>query len=212
MATVNLFINTAGNSLIAGLGNPSGVAASSIPLFCPDTGTTLNIWRLAPINPAPASGVFPYSIIAPAGYTYYFYLNDGTVNGTIYASCISFTPDPTGTFFTGQLALNTAALIDLLQGGQNSVTMMTGYVFGGYQDTDLNATVPILAGIPTNAVAPVPAGEAALSQQQAANEYMPQVGLPGQPLTLTSKNGKQIVLQVVDNADGTFKLQESPAA
>jgi hypothetical protein len=216
MANLNLNVVTTANALIAGNGNSTGVAPSSLPLFCPDTGTVLNVYLWTPIIPAPAGGVFPYVPVSTAGITLYFYLNDGTVNGTIYASCISFTPvtDATGTYFTGSLALNTAALEALFAGGEDSVTvtMMIGYVFAGLQATIFNGEVQVTAGIPTNVVAPVPAGETALSQQQAANTYVPIEGPAGQPIVLTSKNGKQWVLQVVDNADGTSKFQASPVA
>lgn len=206
MAVTNLFVNTSGNGLVAGTNNPSGVAATGIPLFCPDTGTILNIWLLKLINPAPASGVNPFSILLPAGLTLYFYLNDGTVNGTIYASCIAFAPDPTGQFFTGSLQLNTAALENLMGASQSAqCTMMIGYISGGLQTTVLSAPTTITAGIPTNVVAPVPAGEVALSQQQAAQTYVPLLGRAGQSQEVVSKNGHQWVLLTIDNPDGTCK-------
>jgi hypothetical protein len=210
-ANISLFINTTNNSLIGGLSNSAVVQPGQIPLFYGDT-VTMNIYLLAALqgtNLAP--GTFPFSQISTAGLTLYMFLDNGVVSPTIYTQQISWTPDPTGTFWTANVSLLTAALTALLGAGTNaSAWLQIGYIQNGLPTTVFSKQVNVQVGMPTANAPTVPAGQTALSLETARGLFVPINGLPaGQPFFQTSPAGHTFIYQIVDNPDGTASVQVS---
>jgi hypothetical protein len=211
MALFQIFINVATGKAVAG---PSSATNVTLPiLYCPDT-PTLQVYLE---QPSPGSNLaVPFTPIPTAGLTFYCYLNDGTLNGTVYTQQITWTPgsDSSGPFFNATLALNTNALETLVTAaGTNggSCYLEFGYVQNGLQTTVFRQQVTVLPGLPSNAIAPAPPGQIPLTVQVANQMYVPQQPIAGQPIELMSKNGKILVLQAVDNPDGTASFVAAPA-
>lgn len=211
MAELKLFINTSNNTLLAGQSSTQSVDPSSLPLFFGDT-LQLTIYLLE--LPAGYSAADPASstleTVDIAGLQLFLYLTHGEIDGDIYAQQIAFTPDLVNNCFTGNLALNTAAL-DTLLGAATSAQcwLKIGYVQGGLQTTVFSKTVTIGVGLPAEALV-VPPGQTPLSAEVANATYLTQAPVAGRPIYLESANGKIIALLAVDNPDGTASLQASP--
>lgn len=208
-ASVALYIDTTTNTLIQSSQNQAIVSASNLPLFFGDT-IAMTVQLFTRITNA-AANVFPFQILSTAGLQLFLYLDDGTIAGTIYTQQITWTADPTNSFFSANLALNTAALQALVTATQPSGAncyLKIGYVQGGVQTTVLSQQVTINVGLPSSAVAPVAPGQTALSTQIAAATYVPiNGGNPGQTMTLISPAGHKIELACVDNPDGSHSFQ-----
>jgi hypothetical protein len=208
MANLKLFINTSANQLVAGQNSTQLIEPGSIPLFFGDT-LLLNIYLLqVPIgwdarNPM-ASGL---ETVPTNGLQLFFYIDDGTIGGTIYTQQIAFAEDPSQRFFIGTLALNTAALQTLIGANTGAPAWIKiGYVQNGVQTTVLSARVTINVGLPLVALA-VPAALTPLSAEVANATYYPQLPVAGMPLLIKSPAGHTFALVAVDNADGTSSTQ-----
>lgn len=211
MAELKLFINTSNNSLVAGQASSQVIDPASLPLFFGDT-LSLKIYLLQlPLGynaNDPANSRL--ETVPLAGLQLYFYIDDGKVSGTVYTQQIAFDVDPTGTFFTGTLALNTGPLQTLLGTATSArAWIKVGYIQNAVQTTVLSKEVTIWVGLPVNALV-IPPGSNPLSVEIADATFWSQQPVAGRPLYLESPNGKIIALMVVDNADGTAELRASP--
>lgn len=211
MTRLQLFIDTTSNSLIAGLNSLQSVNPSSLPLFYGDT-IQLQVTLLNTTGTTLQS-INPYVVIPTAGIQLFLYLDDGVVGGTIYTQQITWSTDPTNTYFYATLSLNTAALTTLL-GSSTSANawLKIGFVQAGYITTVLSSLVKIQVGLPNVALA-VPANLTPLSLEVANALFIHADGNqanPGQPVLLVSPNGKIIALTAKDNPDGTAEFDASP--
>ena len=211
MADLKLFINTSNNTLVGGQTSTQVVPASSLPLFYGDT-LNLIIYLLqtpAGYNPTDPSNS-TLQTVPLAGLQLFLYLDDGEVAATVYASQVAFATDPTGSYFTGTLALNTAALQTLL--GTNTSAgcwLKVGYVQGGLQTTVLSQQVTVGVGIPVGVLV-VPPGLTPLSAEVANALYWTVAPVNGRALYLASPTGKLVALVAVDTADGSVEVRGSP--
>lgn len=211
MATTTLYINRSKNQLMAGLSSSQVIAANTIPLFYNDT-LSINVYILAEgagFNPNdPNSSTLTNE--STAGRTLQFYLDDGTVSGTIYTQQLTWTPDATNKFFAAALPLNTGPLATLIgTATQATLWFKIGIIEGGVQTTIFSAQGTLLVGLPTASVPTVPAGQTALSQEVARGTYLPIEPIAGQPIYFESPNGKIFAIIAEDQADGTaiWKVQ-----
>lgn len=201
MAQYTLYVDTTSNRLIGGLATAASVAPASIPFFYGDT-LQLQVYLMNKLQTVFPSD-YPYIIIPTPGLQLFLYLDDGLVGGTIYTQQISWAPDPANQFFSANLALNTAAIQALL-GAKTSGTcwIKIGYVQNGLQTTVYSQQVNINVGLPTMNLV-VPPGLNPLSVEVAAATYFPQQPVAGMPFYLKSPNGHVMMLQAVDNPDGS---------
>jgi len=215
MATLNIFNQTTNNSLVSSAISQTQVVPSSLPFFCPDTlkinwyllTLSLNSLNQAIVSPVPTAGL-----------SFYVYITDGSLNGTIYTQQITWVADASGLFWSAYLSLNTSAIINAIEALGSGAAQAAGlncFIEAGYIDATGNQTttysppITIKPGLPSGAVAPSPAGQTSLSTQVAAQTYMPQIPVAGLPLLLKTANGKIIQLLAVDNPDGTASLQQT---
>lgn len=210
---LTLYVDTSSNQLIASVNNPIPISAGALPLFLGDT-LPLNIYLLANAGPQ-AMGANPFTIIPNQGLQVMVYITDGTYNGTIYTQQIAFTQDAGGQFFSGNLSLNTPALVTLFNGGTKaSATLIIAFQYnGGLQQTVISQTVNLVLGAPANAIPQVPPGLTPLSAEAAAETYVRIDGNPNDPgggQIFISPNGKKIYAHAVDRPDGTAAMQFDP--
>jgi hypothetical protein len=207
MAQLTLYINTSNNTLVSGQQNTQPIG-SSLPLFFGDT-LSLKIYLLQ--TPEGYNATDPSNsgleTVPTAGLQLVLYLTDGKDDGTIYTQCVNFVEDATGSFFTGQLALNTAALQTLFGNNKTaSCYLQVGYIQDGLNTTVLNMPVTLQVGIPTTPLT-VPPGLTPLSVEAADAMFVPVNPLPGQPIYVQSADGlATFALRVVKNADGTYRF------
>ncbi len=211
MPDVTLFINTNSNQLMGGLASTQTVDARSIPFFYNDT-IGLSIYNLtipAGYNPGDPSHS-QLAVLPTAGRGLWFYIDDGTIGGSIYASQLVF-DGSSGDHYVGSLALTSQALHDLIGTGTGAPAWLKiGYTEGGIDKTVLSAQISIGVGKPTAAIPAVAQGLTALSLEAARQLFFPIAPVNGQALYLSSPTGKVLGVQYVDNADGTASLEESP--
>lgn len=206
MPNLQLFINTTNNQLVAGLTSGQVVDPMSLPLFYPDTpNLAVYLLNLPPgYNPSNQSASV-LATVSPAGLKLYAFLDSGLPGATPYTQQVSFTIDPTNSFFTGQLPLNTAGVQALIAG----LTQVTAWLHIGYTDgfgnqfTVLSRQVLIRVGINPSAAIVVPPGLTPLSKQEALQLFWTVQPVAGRPLYIESPNGKTFALTAVDNPDGT---------
>jgi len=213
--TLPLYIDTSKNQLLTSLNNATPVNALNVPLFIGDT-ILVQVFLLAPLQVQNPSQ-FNYSNIGTAGKALMLFLDNGQIEQspsyTVYTQLVNWNTDPNNQYFYGVLSLNTAALKTLI----GSATTTTCYLHIGYVDangntTDLLLPITLLAGIP-NAVNDVPAGLTPLSVEAANQIYVRADGNPNNPgasFVLISPLGKKILIQAVDNGDGTARFDASP--
>jgi hypothetical protein len=211
--SLSLYIDTTSNSLITGNGNPAIVSAAALPFFYGDT-VTMNIWLFSRIATATGQNTtFPFQVIPTTGLTLFFYIDDGTVNGTIYTQQISWTADLSTNFFTAPVNLATSGLLTIVEASQPAAAtayMKIGYIQSGQQTCVIGGAanqVNIGVGLPSSAVPAPPAGQTPLSLEVAKATFVQLLGPPGLDPVLTSPNGHKIQLACVDNPDGTHSFQ-----
>lgn len=212
MQSLSLFIDTTSNSFITGNGNPAIISAASIPLFYGDT-VSMNIWLFNRIATGSGQNTsFPFQVIPTTGLTLFFYIDDGTVAGTIYTQQISWTPDASTNFFSANVNLATAGLLNLVNATAPSSAaayLKIGYVQNGLQTCVIGGStqVNIGVGLPTSAVPGAPAGQTALSLEVALATFARLQGPAGQNIQLQSPNGHKIQIGCLDNPDGSHSFQ-----
>ena len=215
MAKLNIFNNTTNNSLVVSQVSQTQLQASALPLFCPDT-LQLNWYLLT--QTLNSQNTIQISPVLTTGLSFYVYITDGSLNGTVYTQQITWVADASGLFWTAYLALNTSAIINAIEAlGSGSAQaaglacfIEAGYIDGnGNQTTTLSQTITIKPGLPTGAMAPVPPGLTAASVQFVVASTMPQQPTAGLPLLLKSAAGKVIQMLAVDNPDGSVSLQQT---
>lgn len=206
MPNIPLFINTLNNQLMASLTSGQTVDPMSLALFYPDTpALAVYLLNLPPgYNPANQSA----SVLATvplAGLKLYAFLDSGLPGAVPYTQQVTWTIDPTNSFFTAQLPLNTSGVQTLITGlTQATAWLHIGYTDGlGNQFTVLSRQVLIRVGINPSAAIVVPPGLTPLSKQEALQLFWTIQPVAGRPLYIESTNGKIMALTVVDNADGT---------
>jgi hypothetical protein len=208
MASLSLFIDTTSNGLIADVNDASSINPASLPLYFGDT-LSLSVYLMNKVGTT-LSGSNPFSVINTAGITFFLYLDDGLVGGTIYTQQISWSTDPTNSYFLSSLSLNTLALQTFLGAATSkSCWMKAGYVQNGLQTTVLSVMVNIGVGIPSVSLV-VPAGLTPLSAEVANTTYVQVQGVAGNGFYLVSPSGKKIYIHVADNPDGTATLNSDP--
>ena len=211
MNGLSLFIDTTSNTLITGINSPSSINPLTLPIFYGDT-IPVRVTLLNTIGTT-LFGQNPYVIIPTTGLQLFLYLDDGTVGGTIYTQQITFTADPTTSFFSSTLALNTAALQALMAGSTiQTASLKIGYIQNGLPVTVFSQTVNIRVGLPAVNLAVAP-GLTPLSVEVANATYVHIDGNPnnpGQGFRLISPAGKILYVSAIDNADGTATMVETP--
>lgn len=211
MPNIQLFVNTQTGKLQAGLSSSQTVDPRSLPFNYGDT-VNLAVYLLGlPASYNPTNQLqSALANIAPSSLKLSFFLDDGTVGGTIYAQQTTFTVDPTNSFFSATLALNTAALqAVVLPKARANVWMHISYVdSNANQTTVFSDQVTVGIGAPS-AVAPLPPGLTPLSNEVAKQTYWSINPIAGRPLYLESPNGHTFALTIIDNADGTASFQAS---
>jgi hypothetical protein len=207
MPQLNLFIDTTvqGGQLLASQTSSSPINAASLPFQYGDT-ISLQVYLLTRIANPNGPGTI-LSGISTVGISLQVYLCD-TLSSTVYTQQIVWTTDPNNSYFIGNLALNTTGLLELLGGGASPMLasaqcqLKINYVQNGLPTTVYNQTVTVGVGSP-NAAQSVPAGLTPLSVQVAQSLFLPKQPVNGQGIILASNAGKQFILQIVDNPDGT---------
>jgi hypothetical protein len=208
MPQLSLYVDTTRNMLVGGLNNPAFVNPNALPIFYGDE-LLLNIYLLNNVGPQ-GSGNSPFSVIPTAGLALQVYLTDGTAAGTVYTNQVVFQADPSGTFFSGILPLNTPALQTLLGSNPYATAFLKiGYLQNALPTTVFSGQVTVNVGLP-NAQLQVPPGQTPLSAEVAAQTFVPINGVAGQPIILVSAAGKKIALMAVDQPDGTADFQATP--
>lgn len=197
---------------MAGLSSSQLIDPSSLPLFYPDT-PNFSIYLLGlPVGYNPTNqSASAFASIVPSGLKLYAFMDDGKIGGTTYTQQVTWTIDPTNSFFTGSIPLNTAAIVTLLGTGTSaSAWLHIGYTdANGNQFTVFSRQVRIGVGINTGAAVVVPPGLTALSKEEALQLFWTINPVVGRPLYLESPNGKIFALTVVDNPDSTASFEAS---
>lgn len=211
MAQLTLYIDTTSNTLITGQTSAVPIAPTALQLFFGDTiQLQVFLFNKPASSSAPSIGQFPFSILPTSGLTLYFYLDDGTISGTIYTQQISWTASADGTYFTANLSLNTAALQALIGANtEASCWIKIGYVQGGLPTTVYSQKVTVKVGLPSLSAPSVPAGFTALSVEVGGQLFIPAQPVAGQPILIMSAAGKIIALAAVDQPDGTASFAPS---
>lgn len=209
MNALNLFIDTTDNALIAGLNAPTTVDPLSLP-FLVGGYLPLNVYLLNKTG-STLQSYNPFIVIPNYGITLVLYITDGTYNGTVYTQQVNFVQDANGQFFSGTLALNTAALGALLAG----TTVARPWLMVGYFDQAgtfipcLTVQILCIPGAPSQTVS-VPAGLTPMSVQQADGRYTKVDGDPGAGTIWTSPLGKKFLLRIVDLPGSGAEWQFNP--
>jgi hypothetical protein len=206
---LNLFIDSTDNALLAGQFQNANVNPTTLPLFYGDSAVTLNVYVFTR-NPqqsqstSPFTGAANLTAVPPVG-ALSFWITAGTVGGTVYAAQNVWTADPTNTFWTASIALNTTALqaaFTANPAGPLSCTMQ----FGLNNQTILSVPIFIAVGLPQNTVIPAP-GLTPISLQQANQLYVPVNAPAGFARQMTSPAGHTFVERAVDNPDGSSSVR-----
>ena len=176
----------------------------SLPFFYGDT-IVLNVYLYqlvqAATNPA---GNFPYQIIPNMGLQLELFIDDGTIAGTLapLAGCVNWAPDPTNSYLTGTLSLNTEALaIKIGTGISLSCYLSVGYIANGQTTTVLKVPINIGVGV-LNGPFTVPPTLTPLSLEAARNMFFPIQPVKGQVLYLATLTGRVFMAAAVDDAAG----------
>jgi hypothetical protein len=208
-----LYIDTSvvNGQLLSGLNDDSILPLSGIPLYVGDAGLVLQIYLMTPLQIKNPSNPSNYSIIPTTGLTLEVFLDNGEFNtDVIYTQQVNWQTDEDNQFFYAFFPMNTAALETLL-GSQTSATcyLHIGYLQNGLPTTVFLQQISVSCGIP-NALAVVPAPLTPLSVQAADQRYVPMTGAPGEGFILTSPNGVQKMIHLVDVGAGDAQLQADP--
>lgn len=200
MATYILYVDVAGNQLVAGLTNPS--VAPSPPLVQGDT-LNLQVYLLAR-TPTYGTGVNPFTIISTAGLTLQLALGDKVGNATnYYATQFTWTTDPSNSYFTAALSLNTTPVTNLLGANASApTTLHIEYLNAGLPTTVLEIPVTIQAAvIKAGGTGPLPPGQTPLSAELANSIFLTR-NIVGQVVFVSPDGTKKMALYL-DN-DGSF--------
>jgi hypothetical protein len=205
MADLKLFVNTSNNTLSAGQLSSQSIDAASLPFFCPDTFNLVVYLLQTPLGyNAQDPSNSKLQTVSNAGMTINVYLNDGTLGGVTYASALGLVPDPSNTYATGVLSLNTDLMKALCvsPATRASCWIKIVYVQNGLETTVLSQQVNIGIGVLLPASVPI-MGQTPLSVEVANATYLPKEPVAGLAHYLESPNGKIFMLAAIDNADGT---------
>lgn len=207
-----LYIDVSTGNLLTALNNPTVVNPSTIPWPVGDT-RLMQVYLLSPLQVQNPS-INNYEIVSTAGKQFELFFDNGELSTSegyeAYTQLINWNTDPNNQFFYGVLSLNTAAL-DTLLGIKTTAGcyLRSGYVDANGDTTVLSAQINVFPGIP-NAVNVVPAGLTPLSLEAAKQIFVQVNGAAGAGFILQSPLGKHILLQAVDNGDGTARFDASP--
>jgi len=211
MPRLSLYIDTTANRLVAGPLNPYTIDPRSLPFWFGDT-LSLSV-QLLNTEGTGLLSANPFVIIPTAGLQLFAYIDDGLVGGTIYTQQISWNSSPDFSYFFSTLSLNTAALQTLLGANQTATAYLKiGYVQNGLPCTVYSSKITIGVGLPQTNL-DVPANLTALSVEVAKAMFVQVNGNPdnpGQGFILISAAGKQCMVYLKDNADGTAELDTLP--
>jgi hypothetical protein len=211
MPQLTLYIDTTANQLIAALNSARTVDITSLPLFYPDT-LQLQIYLLTKLQQVDPN-VFPYSIISTAGLALSLEISDGKADNdrTVYASQYAWNTDANNQYFFANLTLGTPAVKTLVQATEpGSAPAYFKIAYLTPAQTDIFSKV-VQIGIGVGApVLVVPPPLTPLSVEVASQTFFPLQPKAGLGLYLESPNGKIMLLQAVDNPDGTASFLASP--
>ena len=211
MAAITLYIDTTDGVLLAGQVGPQLINPLTLPFFYGDT-LTVNIWLYQRLAAASGQTPFPFSLLFNAGLAIQLAIYNGTVAGLLapYAACVNFVPDPTNSYVTGQLSLNTAALEALIGTGTSANAFLCiGYFLNGFTTTVFKGQVNVGVGIVNGPIA-IPPQLTPLSEQAAALQFLSIQPVPGQPYYLASASGRVIAITAVDDPNGGVHVDFTP--
>lgn len=208
---LNLFIDSTDNALLAGQGQNAQINPLSLPFFYGDSVVTINVYVYTR-NPqqsqstSPFTGAANLTAVLPNG-ALSFWITDGTVGGIVYAAQPAWVPDPTNTFWTANIALNTVALQTAFTTNPKGPLQCVLQI-GLNNQTILSVAIQIAVGLPQNVVIPAP-GLTPIYLQQAQAMFVPINPANGQVIYLKSPAGHTLALQAIDNADGSVSFEAS---
>ena len=209
MAVVKIYVDVQKRIFLAA---PGIAGSASAPFMSYGDTPTLNIYLQDEIANSAVQSGYILQPLSTAGLSLVLYIFDGTQNGTVYTQQLTFTADPTNNFFIANLALNTAALLTLVQAGGvrgGNAYMMLAYFQNGLPTVVLDQPIVIGVGLPSGGVV-VPAGQTPLSAETARATFVQINGPAGQGFYITSPNGKQFFIEAADQPDGTAKFTADP--
>lgn len=210
---LTLYIDVARNRLVSALNASTLIDPLSLPLFVGDK-LQLQVYLMTPLQTQQPS-IPQYSIVSTLGLALGLYLTNGQDSNAVgyvaYTWQVAWNTDPNNTYFYATLDLTQAALVTLLGSNTSaSCYLVVGYVQGGVDTTVFYKPVTVQPGLP-NAVGPPLAGLTPLSAEAAAQMFVPiNGGAAGQSFIMLTPLGKRLLIQAVDNADGTISFQASP--
>ena len=165
----------------------------------------MNIYLMTPV-PGTFLGQSSFQIVPTTGLALVLYIDGGPEGSKILTQQVTWAADPTQSFFSANLPLNTTAIQQALGIKINfGCYLKIGTIQGGLYTTYVAAPINISAGVQQNSIV-VPPGLTPLSAEAAAQEFYPASGRAGMPLILISQLGKKFIAQAVDNPDGTANV------
>lgn len=197
MAQFDLYVDTYSGEFVMGSAN-AGIAP--LPRFVQGDTISLRIYLLARTPTYPISN--PYSIINNATLSLKVALGpkNGTAGSTLYTQQFTWSKDATNSYFFADLPLNTAA-IDLRIGTAETATAWfeIEYTQGGFPTTPVQKEVTIHAEVIETGVLTVPAGQTAMSVEEANAKflqrkisgaiYLEDINNPGSYMAVYHENG-----------------------
>jgi hypothetical protein len=170
MAQFDLYIDTVTGGLVSGPANP---APATLPRLTQGDTISLRIYLLARTTTYPLSN--PFAIINNANLSLKGAIGpkDGTAGSTLYTQQFTWTKDAANQYFSGDLPLNTAGITSLLGANPTANAFLEfEYTQNGFPTTVYQEQVTIHAEVIETGVITVPAGQTALSVEEANATFL----------------------------------------
>lgn len=209
MAQLDLYVDTYARKFVTGPTNP---APFTIPDWIQGDTVTLHVYLLARTTRWPASFVnLPaYSIIGNSDLSLKLGIGSksGVGTGDLVTQQFTWDKDATNSYFYADLALNTAAINTALA-SETSVTkwLEIEYTQSGYPSTVIQQQTIIQADVLKNASVAVPAGQTAMTAEDANATFLKKDGSNdvADSKIWRSPDGTKRTLQWLDN-DGNMRF------
>jgi len=197
MAQFDLYVDVLSGELVGG---PANATPAALPRFVQGDTISLRIYLLQRTTTYPQGTL--YSIISNANLSLKVALGPktGTAGSTLYTQQFTWDKDAGNQYFYADLPLNTAGIASLIGSAQSaSAWFEIEYTQGGFPTTVLQKDVTIHAEVIETGTITVPAGQTALSVEEANATFLKPENL-GFTLTNTTTGQKMAVYLGNDGA------------